>query len=114
MIELTQDIVRELLDYDPEMGALTWKRRDRRWFSSDGIWKSWNSQHAGKLAFTAYDTSGYLSGLILGRAYKAHRIIFLWVTGRWPDPEVDHDNHIRDDNRWVNLLEKTHRRNRRW
>jgi hypothetical protein len=29
------------------------------------------------------------------------------VTGRWPDPEVDHDNQIKTDNRWSNLKEVT-------
>jgi len=33
---LTQDIVRELLDYDPATGAFTWKWRDIKWFKADG------------------------------------------------------------------------------
>jgi hypothetical protein len=64
---LTQTVVRELLAYDPATGTLTWKRRDRRWFSSDRIWRSWNTKHAGKIAFTARDTSGYLTGRIFGK-----------------------------------------------
>jgi hypothetical protein len=44
----------------PPTATLMWKRRDRRWFTSDRIWRSCNTNHAGKLAFTARDTTGYL------------------------------------------------------
>jgi hypothetical protein len=107
-IELTQAIVRELLDYIKATGELFWKWRDRRWFKSDHDWKSWNTRYAGKPAFTSKMSSGYKQGSIFERKYLAHRIIWLWVTGRWPDPEVDHKNHIPDDNRWTNLREATH------
>jgi hypothetical protein len=33
------------------------------------------------------------------------------MTGRWPDPEVDHENHNRTDNRWLNLKEVSDRDN---
>jgi hypothetical protein len=102
-VELTQPIVRELLDYDPESGVLTWRWRNREWFSSDRIWNSWNAKNAGKRAFTARDTYGHAHGAILGKLYLAHRIIWLWMTGRWPDLTIDHLNHQRADNRWHNL-----------
>ena len=100
---LTQRIVRELLDYDPDTGVLTWRWRARKWFGSDRIWHSWNAKHAGKRAFTAIDTYGHAHGSLLGHLYRAHRIIWLWMTGRWPTLEIDHLNHRRDDNRWCNL-----------
>ena len=39
---LTQEVVRELWNYDPETGKLFWKERDRKWFKlkrnlKDGI-----------------------------------------------------------------------------
>jgi hypothetical protein len=106
-VALTQEIVRELLDYDPLTGLLTWRRRDRRWFTSDRIWNSWNTKHAGKPAFTARDTYGHAHGSIFGKLYLAHRVIWLWMTGRWPYPEIDHINHKRADNPWTNLEEVT-------
>jgi hypothetical protein len=33
------------------------------------------------------------------------------MTGRWPDAEVDHRNHISDDNRWANLRESDSHQN---
>lgn len=32
-MKLTQEIVRELLDYDPETGIMRWKARAIEWFS---------------------------------------------------------------------------------
>jgi hypothetical protein len=109
-IELTQPIVHEFLDYYPDTGLLFWRWRDRKWFMSDRAWSVWNTRFAGCEAFTSFDR-GYKMGAIFHKTYKAHRIIFLHMTSRWPDPEVDHINHDRSDNRWVNLEEKSHRKN---
>jgi HNH endonuclease len=109
---LTQEIVRELLDYDPLTGALTWKRRDRKWFRSDRHWTNWNSKFAGKPALNAvHGKKGYLHGGIFYRLYKAHHVIFFWMTGRWPDPQVDHENHDTADNKWSNIVEATNHDN---
>ena len=107
---ITQEIVREFLDYDPETGILTWKNRDRKWFPSDGIYKSWNTRVAGKEAFTRLHTKGYLQGAIFHKTYKAHRIIWLYMKGEWPD-QIDHINHNKEDNRWYNLREVSNQEN---
>jgi hypothetical protein len=104
LTDLTQEIVRELLDYDPATGALTWRQRDRKWFESDGAWKMWNTKYSGKRIYSS-TTKGYLRVKIWGHSYAAHRLCFLWMTGRYPDPEIDHENHVRSDNRWSNLFE---------
>ena len=100
-MKLTAEIARQLLDYDPETGELTWKPRDRSWFKSDAICKMWNTRFSNKEAFT-YVLGGYKKGYIFGKAYYAHRVIFLFMTGKWPD-QTDHINGIRSDNRWENL-----------
>lgn len=33
------------------------------------------------------------------------------VTGEWPTNMIDHDNGIRNDNRWINLKDATDREN---
>lgn len=40
---------------------------------------------------------------INGKAYLAHRLVFLYETGSFPNRFVDHKNGIKSDNRWDNL-----------
>lgn len=46
-------------------------------------------------------------GSILSMDLYAHRVAWVLMTGKWPDGEIDHDNGIRTDNRWVNLKDVT-------
>jgi len=48
---------------------------------------------------------GYLLIQVLGQRYPAHRLAFLYVTGKWPADMMDHKNGVRTDNRWRNLRE---------
>ena len=100
-MKLTAEIAREFLDYSPETGELTWKLRARYWFKTSRSFNSWNAKFAYKTAFYIGD-QGYRKGSILGKTYKAHRVIWLWMTGEWPD-HTDHINGVRNDNRWSNL-----------
>lgn len=93
---LTAEYVREILSYDPETGVLTWKQR-----ADQG--KAWNSRWAGKEAGT--DTNGYRYLIINCRHYAAHRVIWLMVTGEWPQEHLDHADLDRSNNRWINLRE---------
>jgi hypothetical protein len=110
---LTQEIVQELLDYDPLTGVLTWKERDCHWFKSDRDCRGWNIRFSGKPAFTAVETSGYFRGRILGKCYKAARIIWLWMTGNFPVEEIGHKDHDRLNNKWENLQDASPQENRK-
>jgi hypothetical protein len=90
--ELTQEIVRKLLHYDPETGLLFWRKNS-------------------KLAFNTLTQKGYLKGQLYKRTYFSHRIIWLWMTGNWPNEQIDHINHNRKDNRFLNLREVTNKEN---
>jgi len=105
--QLTAEIVRELLDYNLETGIFIWKERDPKWFIRDHDCKRWNRKNAGKQAFTCVSSDGYLSGSIFRIGVLAHQVAFLWVTGHWPKPEIDHINRVRTDNRFCNLREAT-------
>jgi hypothetical protein len=110
-MKVTQKIVREFLTYNQHTGVLTWRFRRRKWFDSTSEWKRWNTRYAGEPAFKAINGEGYQHGAIFHKNYKAHRIIWLWMTGCWPNPEVDHINRNRTDNRWINLSNQNNRRN---
>jgi hypothetical protein len=108
----SQEVLRQLLNYDPETGALTWRERGVEWFeptatrSAAHICTLWNVRYAGLQAMSCTSgggaRGGYCEGSILGQRVKAHRVIWKWMTGEDPE-QVDHINGDRVDNRWQNL-----------
>jgi len=116
MVELTQEIVRELLDCDPKEGLLYWRERDVKWFSDNryfsaaGMCQRWNTKNAGKLALNPDDGKGYGHGMIFGKDYQLHRVIFFYFNGWWPE-EVDHIDGNPRNNKPSNLKESTRKEN---
>ena len=100
--EITAEIARELIDYDPKTGALTWKKRDRSCFQSDWMYHDWNARWSGKPTLDT-DKRGYKRGKLFGGAYVAHRVAWLIAHGSWPAGLIDHINGDRADNRLENL-----------
>jgi hypothetical protein len=115
--DITPSLLRQLLRYDPETGALYWRSRTRDMFCSSTQsniipFKTWNKRFAGNEAFTAL-TQGYKHGNVLGKKFRAHRVIWAMQTGDDvpENMEIDHVNGVRSDNRWVNLRLATRRQN---
>ena len=46
---------------------------------------------------------GYVHIQIDSKIYKAHRLAWLYVTGKWPKKDVEHKNTNKADNKWRNL-----------
>lgn len=83
--EITQDILKNLLNYNPSTGVFTWKTNNKRagGLSQEGYWKIG----------------------VLGARHFAHRLAWLYTEGYLPENEIDHINRIRHDNRRENLRE---------
>ncbi len=45
------------------------------------------------------------------RNFRAHRVAFALMTGRWPQDQTDHKNRNKTDNRWDNLREANNSQN---
>lgn len=102
-------MLHRLLICDADAGKLYWRERLPDMFhetngrTADFSCAIWNGKFAGKEAFTAPSTRGYLCGRIFGKAYKAHRIIWAMATGILPQDAIDHINGLTSDNRLSNL-----------
>ena len=94
---LTQNRLKELLHYDPLTGIFTWK-----------IDKG--SAKAGSRAGTK--SHNYRQIKVDGVIILEHRLAFLYMLNYMPE-QVDHDNHITADNRWINLYPSDYKRNGR-
>ena len=89
------NVLRQLLSYDPATGHF--------------IWRDFKRTYAGQArpgAVAGYlGRDGYIMLRVNGRDTRAHRLAFLFMTGK-PIPkgkEIDHINGIRRDNHWSNL-----------
>jgi len=90
--------LRELLHYDPETGAFTWK-----------IYVCGRAP-AGAVAGTTY-RNGYHYIWLDGQRYFAHRLAWFYVHERWPVHEIDHIDCCRSNNAIANLREATESQN---
>lgn len=98
----SSELLKQLLDYDPSTGALTWRARALSSFATLRAGKIWNERFAGQKALNSLSKRGYLLGVISGKKFYSHRVIWKLMTGDEP-PEIDHINGDRTDNRFSNL-----------
>lgn len=94
---ITVDQVKRLLHYEPDTGVFTWLVQRSQF-------------PAGKVAGRK-DLVGYIQIKINYKNYLSHRLAWFYMTGEWPEHEVDHRNNDRADNRWANLRAATRSQN---
>lgn len=91
--DLTAESLRSVLHYDPDSGAFTWLQTLS------------TKTKIGAVAGTQGGRSVIIK--IDGHRYEANRLAWLYMTGSWPECEVDHENRRPRDNRWLNLRDAT-------
>ncbi len=97
--ELTQDLLKSLLDYDPSTGVFSWKVTN----TTRSCIKGRRAGYEGK--------DGYRNIKIMGVKYREHILACLYMKGQLPKESVDHIDQVRSNNTWSNLREVTHAEN---
>ena len=94
---MTQSELKKWLQYDPDTGVFVWKMRPGY------------RVRVGDVA-GCNKGNGYLQIQVGRQKHLAHRLAWLYMHGEWPE-QIDHINHVRDDNRICNLRAADHATN---
>lgn len=89
--------VREIFDYDPVYGVLTWKTRVSTKVKVGAV--------AGAVR------AGRRSVGVHGKRYLVSRVVWLWNHLKWPDGDIDHKDRDQLNNRIENLRDVDHHTN---
>lgn len=95
---ITQEYIKSILSYNAETGDFIW------------LIKKGYKIKIGETAGSK-NPKGYVIIGIDGEQYRAHRLAWLYVYGKFPDDQIDHINGIKFDNRICNLRDVTNQVN---
>lgn len=95
---ITADQLRTLVRYDRETGKFYWLVGGKSFKAGD------EAGHRNK-------ANPYVRIGFKGKSYYAQILAWLYVTGQWPEREIDHKDTHHHDNSWDNLRLATHTQN---
>lgn len=95
---LNVERLRSLFAYDAATGIFTYLTNASRRTPIGSVAGSVNNE-------------GYRHIRVDGRAHKAHRLAWFYMTGKWPIEMIDHIDGNRDNNAFANLREATRSQN---
>jgi hypothetical protein len=88
---LTQERLKECVNYDPETGIFTLKMH-----------RHGTTRNVGDV-LGSLTKAGYLETCVDQCRMTLHQMAFLYMTGSIPSGHIDHKNRDKADNRWSNL-----------
>lgn len=83
-IKINQEELRKGLDYCPIYGTFTWITNPSR-------------------PVGYYNGAGIRIIQVYGKKFKATELLYLWMTGKWPDDEIVHYDANLQNFKWDNL-----------
>lgn len=96
---ITQEYLQSIIDYNINTGEFYWKKQKQ-------------GRKISKIINTL-DRRGYVVIKIDRVQYLAHRLAWLYMTGEWPENEIDHKDLNKSNNKWENLREANRQENNR-
>ena len=98
---ITHARVRQVFDYNPSTGYVIWKIKPKHRAGIIEVGDRAGYSHWKGYRWITLDNKGYAE----------HRLIWFWVTGKWPPNQIDHKDGNKANNKWDNLRLATNGQN---
>ena len=109
---ITQEELQDRMTYHRSTGVFTWQERATINTTSQREVRRWNTRFAGKAA-GCRTSNGYIAITVNDVWFLAHRLAWLYVTGRLPHDQIDHIDGDGTNNSFSNLREVDNQGNAR-